>query len=298
MANRKVTELPNIDALASGDLLHVVDISDISSSAEGTSKKTLLSQFVTYLNGFFATTAQGAKADTAVQPSVANTLINSAITTHISEADPHSQYQRESEKAAANGYASLDAGIKIPIAQIPTLPKANVGLGNVDNTSDASKPVSTDQQTAIDAKVSDIAYNATSWDGVTTIAASKNAVRDKFESLIIVTYSEITASQIAVVNAGYITNNTTLITVTLPDIAPLGSIVSVKGSGAGGWKVAQNAGEKIVWDAGGVAGTNETTTGIGGFLLSTDRYDKIELICITANTTWAIKSSHGLISLT
>ena len=32
--------------------------------------------------------------------------------------------------------------------------KANIGLGNVDNTSDANKPVSTAQQTAIDAKLS------------------------------------------------------------------------------------------------------------------------------------------------
>lgn len=34
-----------------------------------------------------------------------------------------------------------------------TLAKADVGLGNVDNTSDAAKPVSTAQQTALDAKV-------------------------------------------------------------------------------------------------------------------------------------------------
>ena len=33
-----------------------------------------------------------------------------------------------------------------------TLDKADVGLGNVDNTSDAGKPVSTAQQTALDAK--------------------------------------------------------------------------------------------------------------------------------------------------
>lgn len=31
--------------------------------------------------------------------------------------------------------------------------------------------------------VSDVAYDATSWDGVTTIAPSKNAVRDKIESM-------------------------------------------------------------------------------------------------------------------
>lgn len=51
--------------------------------------------------------------------------------------------------------------------------KSQVGLANADNTSDASKPVSTAQLTAINAKVAD-----TIADGVTTIAPSQNAVFD------------------------------------------------------------------------------------------------------------------------
>lgn len=39
-------------------------------------------------------------------------------------------------------------------------------------------------QTVIDAKVSDTAYDATSWNGVTSIAPSKNAVRDQIESMV------------------------------------------------------------------------------------------------------------------
>jgi len=53
------------------------------------------------------------------------------------------------------------------------LTKSDVGLGNVDNTSDANKPVSTAQNTAINAKVSDAIVN-----GVTTVAPSQNAVFD------------------------------------------------------------------------------------------------------------------------
>lgn len=37
---------------------------------------------------------------------------------HVAMADPHTQYQRESEKGAANGYASLDANTRVPQAQI------------------------------------------------------------------------------------------------------------------------------------------------------------------------------------
>lgn len=58
-----------------------------------------------------------------------------------------------------------------------TIDKTFVGLGNVDNTSDANKPVSTAQQTAIDAKVADSITN-----GVTTIAPSQNAVFDALDT--------------------------------------------------------------------------------------------------------------------
>lgn len=73
-----------------------------------------------------------------------------------------------SEKGAVNGLATLDAGGKVPTSQIPasvgavtsvasrtgdvTLAKTDVGLGNVDNTSDANKPISSATQTALDGK--------------------------------------------------------------------------------------------------------------------------------------------------
>ena len=56
---------------------------------------------------------------------------------------------------------------------VVVLTKSSIGLGNVNNTSDANKPVSTAQQAAIDAKVADAIV-----DGVTTIAPSQNAVFD------------------------------------------------------------------------------------------------------------------------
>lgn len=67
-----------------------------------------------------------------------------------------------------NGVASLDATGKVPSSQLPTgggavtsvagragdvvLTKADVGLANVDNTSDLNKPISTAMQGALDAK--------------------------------------------------------------------------------------------------------------------------------------------------
>jgi hypothetical protein len=59
-------------------------------------------------------------------------LVTDAIlATHAGAADPHTGYQKESEKAAASGYASLDGTTKVPIAQLPTgTTGTTVALGN------------------------------------------------------------------------------------------------------------------------------------------------------------------------
>jgi hypothetical protein len=42
-----------------------------------------------------------------------------AVSTHVGLTDPHTQYQKESEKGAAGGYASLDAAGLVPSSQMP-----------------------------------------------------------------------------------------------------------------------------------------------------------------------------------
>lgn len=43
------------------------------------------------------------------------------LAAHEAASDPHTGYQKESEKGAASGYASLDSGTKVPTAQLPTM---------------------------------------------------------------------------------------------------------------------------------------------------------------------------------
>jgi hypothetical protein len=105
------------------------------------------------------------------------------------------------------------------------------------------------------------------------------------------TWSEVTGtSQAAAVDYGYICNNAGLVTVTLPDTAALGSVIKIVGKGAGGWLLAQNASENINF------GNITTTTGVGGSLASSHRYDCIEIVCTVANTTWTVLSSQGNIT--
>lgn len=97
------------------------------------------------------------------------------------------------------------------------------------------------------------------------------------------TWNEVTGTSDTLdVGNGYIANNAGLVTLTLPAAAAVGDTLAVQGKGAGLWLIAQNAGQTVHF------GASDTTTGAGGSLAATNRYDSLELVCITANTDFAI----------
>ncbi len=107
----------------------------------------------------------------------------------------------------------------------------------------------------------------------------------------LVTWSEVSGTaQAMAVNKGYVANNAGLVTLTLPSSAVFGSIFEVTGIGAGGWKIAQNAGQIIYF------GNKNTTSGVGGYLASVDDRDAVKLLCVVANTTFQVLSSVGNIT--
>jgi hypothetical protein len=57
-------------------------------------------------------------------------------------------------------------------AEIPVVTKDEIGLGNVDNTSDANKPVSTATQTALNAKQNTLTLTTTGSSGAATLTGS------------------------------------------------------------------------------------------------------------------------------
>lgn len=102
------------------------------------------------------------------------------------------------------------------------------------------------------------------------------------------TWTEETGTNVSMnVANGYIADNASLVTLTLPTTASVGGIVAVAGKGSGKFAIAQNAGQTIYYIS-----TN-TTTGAGGSITANEQYDSIELICITADTDWLVRSSTG-----
>lgn len=97
--------------------------------------------------------------------------------------------------------------------------------------------------------------------------------------------------QAASINNGYIINASALSTIALPATATVGSLLEIVGMGAGGWRLAQAAGQQVIF------GSISNTAGTGGQLNSTHQRDCIRLLCITANTTWQVISSIGNIDV-
>lgn len=94
------------------------------------------------------------------------------------------------------------------------------------------------------------------------------------------------------VNNGYIPNNVGVVGLTLPATAVLGDFIKVDGKGTGGWNIGQNAGQTIHFLS------QDTTTGAGGSLASTNRYNCITLRCITANTDFVVEAITGNLTVT
>ena len=137
-------------------------ITDFATAAQGAKADSALQNAAA-----FATAAQGAKADSAVQPAaIANFVpdartinakpLNANITLTSGDVGAATAAQGAKADSAlqnAAAFATAAQGVKADTAVQPAgLTKAAVGLPNVDNTSDASKPVSTAQQTALNLK--------------------------------------------------------------------------------------------------------------------------------------------------
>ena len=89
-------------------------------------------------------------------------------------------------------------------------------------------------------------------------------------------------SQLAAVNNGYIPSDVGLTTITLPDVCNPGDMISVQGEGSGGWLIQANI------STGQVIHIGSSASYSGGSVASANRYDSITLVCIVANTEWAM----------
>lgn len=95
----------------------------------------------------------------------------------------------------------------------------------------------------------------------------------------ILSWVEVTGTtQAMAVNTGYIANNASIVTFTAPATWAIGDALAIIGKGAGGWGMMFNSGQLA--RIGSMA-----TTATTGSLASSNRYDSVNFIATTANTT-------------
>lgn len=98
-------------------------------------------------------------------------------------------------------------------------------------------------------------------------------------------------TQSAAINNGYVTSSSSATTVTLPATAAIGTIFAVQGAGSGGWTLNYGSGQNIQMG-------NLSTTATSGSLASTNQFDSVALVTIVANTTFAVTSAIGNLTVT
>ena len=114
-------------------------------------------QFANLLASDLTTAISDHNAQTTNVHGIANTAnlatqtyVNSAVSSLANTAVE--TYVPISDVGNADGVAPLDANTQISTTYLANVTKAFVGLGNVDNTSDTNKPISTATQSALDLK--------------------------------------------------------------------------------------------------------------------------------------------------
>lgn len=101
-----------------------------------------------------------------------------------------------------------------------------------------------------------------------------------------ITWNDVSGtSQAAVANNGYIISNAAQTTVTLPATAAEGIVFAVQGKGAAGFILQANTGQIIH--------LGSSATSSAGSLTSTNLWDSVSIVCVTANTTFAVTSVIG-----
>ena len=92
-------------------------------------------------------------------------------------------------------------------------------------------------------------------------------------------------------DTGYITNSSSVVSFQLPTFASVGSIIEIAGISSGGWAVATNSGQQIIY------GTRSSSVSTGT-LTSNFPTDSLRMVCVDLNTTFSVISSQGNINIT
>lgn len=177
----------------------------------------------------------------------------------------------------------VDSTFDVPV---PTTKSCLVELNSTQGAFVASR-MTTAQKNAMDSTDGMIVYDST----IGGFSAFQSGAWQTLAAEGLVNWEVVTLDTAMSSDIGYIPNAGGLITFTLPPTSSVGDMFRIAGFGAGGWEIAQNAAQTIHF------GNQNSTTGAGGSLASTNSGDSVELVCVVADTDFVVISSIGNITV-
>lgn len=273
------------------DVYPAVDVTDLTQSTTGTTKKYTIGQLFTFiLNGMGIITYQPCDAaSTANLNAIYNngvlgagaTLTNAGVQAAFTlDGTTGVQFNRylitDQTDQTQNGiYILTVVGSASTNWILTRAPDCNTAANIIDDAT-----VFVEQGNTYAGTLWRLTFSGICVVGTTLLVWSEFSITPS----VVFTWNTITGTTATIHAAnGYIPTNTGLTTFTLPTVSNIGDVFIIKGFGSGGWKVAQNAGQQIL------LGNDATTNGVTGFIASTNQYDNIEATYITTNI-WSITS--------
>jgi len=120
--------------------------------------------------------------------------------------------------------------------------------------------------------------------GQTPIVIGTNPIVFDLYSIIFsqpFSWIDVTATTEAMTsNHGYLADNSSLVSLSLPAVSAVGDEIAISGKGTGGWIITQGAGQQIH------IGNVSSTIGVTGSVASTNYTDSVRLVCTVADLTW------------
>lgn len=200
------------------------------------------------------TTGQILQANTATAPSFSTASYPS--TTTISQILYSSSANVVAGLATANSAVLVTSSTGVPVLSA-TMTNGQLIIGSTGATP------------AANTLTAGVGVSITNGAGTITVATSAVGT----------TWTDQTTTPVTLaVNNGYIADNAGLVTLNIPATAAVGSEFTISGKGAGGWLLQANTGQTIHLG-------NQTTSSAGS-LASTNQWDCIKIVCVTANTVF------------
>ena len=191
MANKKITELTEAASAGVDDVLAVVDI------ATPETKKIKVSNLKTSLNIQKSDVGLGDVDNTSDADKPVSTATQTALGLKANSADVYTKTESDSNFEAKN--ANIQSHIS-STSNPHSVTKSQVGLANVDNTSDANKPVSTATQTALNLKANLASPALTGTPTAPTAAAATNTTQIATTAFVQSAFAPTSSTQISALN--------------------------------------------------------------------------------------------------